>query len=197
MNNSETEQKIKEAARKVFRSKGFDAARTRDIAEMAGVNLALINYYYKTKEALFEEILEESLSNFRDVISNVLNDETSSVQEKITKITDSYFEKFFHEPDLPLFIFQGVQNDREFLVKKINPELLIHNSFFEKQLMEQGRKREDVEQIFLNMVSLIIFPFIGNSVFKNVCCIDSNEYQQLLKMRKKKIPKWIMTMFNL
>ena len=52
MSNSFAEQKIKDAARKVFQAKGYDAARTRDIAEEAGVNLALINYYYRSKESL-------------------------------------------------------------------------------------------------------------------------------------------------
>ena len=60
----DTEQKIKEAAKKVFQQKGFAGTRTRDIAEEAGINLALLNYYFRSKKKLYEIIMLESLREF-------------------------------------------------------------------------------------------------------------------------------------
>ena len=57
--NLSTEEKIKAAARKVFMEKGYGASRTRDIAEEAGINLALLNYYFRSKEKLFNEIIQK------------------------------------------------------------------------------------------------------------------------------------------
>ncbi len=59
--NASTEEKIKEAARRVFTQKGYAATRTRDIAEESGLNLALINYYFRSKEKLFDIIMLEHL----------------------------------------------------------------------------------------------------------------------------------------
>ncbi|MBO7054495.1 MAG: TetR/AcrR family transcriptional regulator, partial [Bacteroidales bacterium] len=109
MSNSFAEQKIKDAARKVFQAKGYDAARTRDIAEEAGVNLALINYYYRSKESLFEEIMGDSILSFRNAIIGITNDSNTSVREKIETLTNNYFSIFMQEPDLPMFMFLETQ----------------------------------------------------------------------------------------
>ena len=174
MSNSFAEQKIKDAARKVFQAKGYDAARTRDIAEEAGVNLALINYYYRSKD-----------------------DSNTSVREKIETLTNNYFSIFMQEPDLPIFIFLETQKNPDFILQKLNPTNIIKNSFFDKQLKDLGKTSQDVDQIFINLMSLIVFPFIGNVIIKNVCKVDYDGYVALLNHRKKEIPNWIYAMFNL
>lgn len=197
MNNSFTEQKIKDAARKVFQAKGYDAARTRDIAEEAGVNLALINYYYRSKESLFEEIMGDSILSFRNAIIGITNDSNTSVREKIETLTNNYFSIFMQEPDLPIFIFLETQKNSDFILQKLNPTNIIKNSFFDKQLKDLGKTSQDVDQIFINLMSLIVFPFIGNVIIKNVCKVDYDGYVALLNHRKKEIPNWIYAMFNL
>ncbi|MBS1688702.1 MAG: TetR/AcrR family transcriptional regulator, partial [Bacteroidetes bacterium] len=81
--NSSTEEKIKEAARKVFLQKGYAATRTRDIAEEAGYNLALLNYYFRSKEKLFDIIMVETMQNFLHSVKEILRDEQTSLQEKL------------------------------------------------------------------------------------------------------------------
>jgi len=197
MSNSFAEQKIKDAARKVFQAKGYDAARTRDIAEEAGVNLALINYYYRSKESLFEEIMDDSILSFRNAIIGITNDSNTSVREKIETLTNNYFSIFMQEPDLPIFIFLETQKNPDFILQKMNPTDIIKNSFFDKQLKDLGKTSQDVDQIFINLMSLIVFPFIGNVIIKNVCNVDCDGYGALLNHRKKEIPNWIYAMFNL
>ena len=101
------------------------------------------------------------------------------------------------EPDLPIFIFLETQKNPNFILQKLNPTNIIKNSFFDKQLKDLGKTSQDVDQIFINLMSLIVFPFIGNVIIKNVCKVDYDGYVALLNHRKKEIPNWIYTMFNL
>src|ERR1700755_1986938 len=101
--DSSTEEKIKEAARVVFIKKGFAATRTRDIAEEAGINLALLNYYFRSKEKLFHVIMAETLKGFVQNIAMVLNDEKSSLEEKIQQLANSYIDMIIEEPEIPTF----------------------------------------------------------------------------------------------
>src|SRR5271154_299968 len=80
------EEKIKEAARNVFTRKGFAATRTRDIAEEAGINLALLNYYFRSKEKLFEIVMLENFGQFLNGVQTLLNQKESSLEEKIDAI---------------------------------------------------------------------------------------------------------------
>src|SRR5689334_23935314 len=88
--DSSTEEKIMEAARTVFLRKGYAATRTRDIAEEAGINLALLNYYFRSKEKLFSLVMQEKFQKFFGVIFPILNEPTTSLEEKVERLVDSY-----------------------------------------------------------------------------------------------------------
>ena len=77
--DSNTETKIKAAARSVFHKKGFAGTRTRDIAKEANLNLALLNYYFKSKQKLFELIMLETLKEFNQAMGEVLNNEITTL----------------------------------------------------------------------------------------------------------------------
>src|SRR5687768_3368256 len=85
-----TEEKIKAAALKLFTKKGFAATRTRDISEEAGINLALLNYYYRSKERLFELVMTEILQNFFRGLTQIFNDESTSLDEKVSIFVKNY-----------------------------------------------------------------------------------------------------------
>ena len=152
---------------------------------------------YRSKESLFEEIMGDSILSFRNAITGITNDSNTSVREKIETLTSNYFSIFMQEPDLPMFMFLETQKNPDFILQKLNPSNIIKNSFFEKQLKDLGKTSQDVDQIFINLMSLIVFPFIGNVIIKNVCKVDYNGYVALLNHRKKEIPNWIYAMFNL
>jgi len=98
-----TEEKIKAAARKVFLRKGFSATRTRDIAEEAGINLALLNYYYRSKEKLFDIVMMDNFRQFIRGISINLTDGSTPLPEKVRTIATAYIDFLIGNPDLPLF----------------------------------------------------------------------------------------------
>ena len=81
--DASTEQKIKLAAKTIFHKKGYAATRTRDIAEASGINLALLNYYFRSKEKLFQLIMIETMQQFIASLSGAFNDPNSTLSEKI------------------------------------------------------------------------------------------------------------------
>src|ERR1044071_9731716 len=99
-----TEEKIKAAARKVFMQKGYGASRTRDIAEAAGINLALLNYYFRSKEKLFHEIMLERVQKLFGTIAPILMDDSTSLEKKIQLMAPKYIDLLTENPDLPMFV---------------------------------------------------------------------------------------------
>src|SRR3954470_20139228 len=90
--DTNTEEKIKRAARVVFHKKGFAAARTRDIAEEADINLALLNYYFRSKEKLFQLIMVETLAEFNLAMGAVFNDHSTTLEEKIILVSEKFID---------------------------------------------------------------------------------------------------------
>ena len=131
-----TEEKIKNAARTVFHKKGFSAARTRDIADEAGINLALLNYYFRSKEILFNIVMLETFQSFFALIFQIFNDPDSSFEEKIEKFASYYIDLIFQEPEIPLFIMTEIRNNPVELMQKIGIVKAVFHSVFAKQFNE-------------------------------------------------------------
>jgi AcrR family transcriptional regulator len=96
-----TEDKILLAASKVFTEKGFSGTRTRDIAEEAGINLALLNYYFRTKERLFEQVMKVKIILLFGQIIPIVTNEKTTLEEKIDLASAKYFEILSKNPNLP------------------------------------------------------------------------------------------------
>ena len=105
-----TEDKILLAASKVFTEKGFSGARTRDIAEEAGINLALLNYYFRTKEKLFEQVMKVKIVLLFGQIIPIVTNEKTSLDEKIDLASIKYFDILTKNPNLPIFVLSEFFN---------------------------------------------------------------------------------------
>lgn len=191
-----TEEKIKEAARKVFIHKGFSGARTRDIAEEAGINLALLNYYFRSKENLFGIIMLESLQSFVESIKSVINNHETSIEEKIENIVGNYIAMLSIQPDLPVFIINEIKTNPEGLVEKIKLNETFKSSYLLFQIQEGISQGKFVQihpiHIILNILSLTIFPFIAKPLVSKVLSVEDSEFIEFMNQRKKLIPEWIM-----
>lgn len=185
-----TEEKIKDAARKVFMQKGYSATRTRDIAEEAGINLALLNYYFRSKEKLFELVMIEKMQKFFSAMAFILFDTENSLTVKVEKIVANYVDMLLENPDIPIFVLSEIRsNPAKFL--SIAPVAdLIHNSHFMLQLRE---KRPDINPLhfIFNIMGMTVFPFIGGPVFKAMGALNDESFAQLMEERKKLVPLWV------
>lgn len=186
-----TEEKIKIAAKKVFYEKGFAATRTRDIAAEADLNLALLNYYFRSKKKLFDVIMMETLSNFFQMITILLNDTNTTFETKIELAVSKYIDLLIAEPNIPFFLLGESRNSNaETLMKIPMDKNFPFNTVFFQQYKEKTQ-REDVTQFGLNLASLIIFPFM----MKNSLTIrrghSNKDFENMMLDRKKLIPVWI------
>jgi AcrR family transcriptional regulator len=195
-----TEEKIKNAARIMFHKKGYAGTRTRDIADEAGINLALLNYYFRSKEKLFGIIMLESLESFRITMMAVINDENTSLEKKIETIVSNYIDLLIHQPEIPLFILSELRSNPEMLISKMNPKKVLQNSSFSKQFKEKAAagKITDINPVhfIINLISMIVFPFIGSPILKNATNMPQQEFNSLMLERKVLIPKWIKLMLK-
>lgn len=190
-----TEEKIKEAARVVFYKKGYAATRTRDIAEEAGINLALLNYYFRSKEKLFDMIMLETVTSFMHTMATILNNEKSTLEKKVELVASHYIDFISKEPNIPIFMLSEIRNNAGGLLEKLPIKQIVMNSAFFKQHQEAVAKGKITEpnplHFLMNLLGLVIFPFIVQPLLQGIGGLNDTQYNKLMQERKKLIPVWI------
>ncbi len=189
-----TEEKIKEAASIVFTKKGYGNARTRDIAEEAGINLALLNYYFRSKEKLFQIIMAERIDKLFGVLGPILNDAATTLEEKLEKITENYINMLLEHPDLPIFVLSEIRNNPEQLANRFQARKHLTESVFIKQLVA---RRSDINpfHFLMNLLGMNLFPFVAKPVLQPLVG-NEDAYRQLMEQRKKLVPAWMKLMLD-
>lgn len=190
-----TENKIKEAARKLFTAKGYSAVTTRDIAEEANINVALLNYYFRSKEKLFQLIMEESIQQFMMGIAHLFGQNETDLHVKITRLTEGYIDMLLQFPDLPTFILAEMSRNPMQFTEKMHGRIEPTRQEFIQQIEEKMKKGEfqkmHIVHFFANLMGLIVFPFAAAPMLKRISGLSQEEYLSLMAERKKMIPHWI------
>ena len=190
-----TEEKIRIAAKKVFLQKGYSGTRTRDIAEEAGINLALLNYYFRSKQKLFEEVMLEKIQKLLGSLIPIMNDGSTTLEEKIEKITGHYIDIISDNPDLPIFVISELHKGNfeafpafPFISQVINSSLL-------KQFAE---KRSDLNpvQLMVTLMGLTIFPFLAKPIVLVTGLADEQLFNELMQERKSLVVTWMKSILN-
>ena len=104
---SNTEQSILKSAEKEFLKKGFSGSKTTEIAKEAGVTHAMLHYYFRTKENLFNKVFEEKAKQLADTFLSRV-DESLPFLEKIKCFIEAHFDLLTANPELPLFIYREI-----------------------------------------------------------------------------------------
>ncbi len=191
-----TEQSILEAAKKVFIKKGMAGARMQDIADEAGINKALLHYYFRNKEVLFEMIFMEAAAKLFPKINEVFTSDKPLFQ-KIEDFCDEYITVIIDNPYLPLFVLNEINQDPDYFLKKVwsgkstpQPEKLLAQ--IEKEVRKGTIKRIQPLQLLMNMLSMTIFPFVAKPMLQKNMGVKDDEFNALMEQRKKEIPKFII-----
>jgi AcrR family transcriptional regulator len=196
--NPSTEEKIKVAARIIFHKKGFSGTRTRDIAEEANINLALLNYYFRSKEKLFQLIMMEDVKFFLESVSINFNDAKTSFDEKINRIVSGYIDMLIKQPHIPIFVLSELRSNPDRFITNVGVKEMMMNSVFLKQFLEvaQSGKIKVINPIHLimNLISMTVFPFVTSPVLKNGFGMNDENFNELMNERKTLIPEWIKQM---
>lgn len=190
-----TEQKIKDAARKVFIKKGFAGARMQDIADEAGINKALLHYYYRSKEKLFEVIFDEAFGAIVPAVNAVIAGE-GSVEKKLDAFIEQYITIIEENPHLPLFIIHELSSDPDRFVEKIKNRTELPNiSLLVTQLFDEisnGRMRfYNPFHLIMNILAMCAFPFVAKPMLKAVSGMSEEMWQGLMKDRKEEVKRFV------
>jgi AcrR family transcriptional regulator len=192
------EERIKKAARSIFTRKGFLATTVRDIATEADINVASVNYYFRSKEKLFELVMAETIEHLFSEIEPVFYDNTLSLIEKLEWMSDLFIDHVLKQPDLPFFLVNEVMAGSNKLPMIRNFPALINSSFAVqlRELTTGGKIHYNPFHLILNMGSMMLFPFLSLQQVKNSAHISEEEFMKLMMERKKLIPFWISQMIN-
>ena len=190
-----SEQKIIDAARNIFTKKGYAATKTRDIAEESGINLALLNYYFGSKENLFKIIIKEKFTELLGIMRPVLSDENISLEEKIELLVGNYTNLLIENEDLPIFVLNELKNNEHIFDNVLQEIKLTTQPVIDKQIRERGLNISTPDFV-ANIISLTIFPFIAKPLFISAGLLHRDNYLQFIENRKKQIPEWISTILK-
>jgi len=131
---------ILDVAEKVFSDLGFDGASTRMISGEAGVNMAMLNYYFGSKEGLFLAVFERKISSFRTLLQNIGNDGSMSSWDKLDKCIDNYVDRIIVNNCFQKLINREISiSKRSDLTDKIT-EILMLNVMELKKIFDEGIK---------------------------------------------------------
>lgn len=193
--DSTTEKRILEAARSVFHVKGLAGARMQEIADEAKINKAMLNYYYRSKDKLFEAVFVEAASNFFPKVFQLINSDLP-LFEKIETFIVGYITFLQNNMCIPGFILtelsQHPQRLRDFFREKgIKPP-----AKFLDEIKEAVERKEIIPiepmTLVLNILSLCIFPIVSKPVIETVFDLSEQQYNEMIEARKKLVPQFII-----
>jgi AcrR family transcriptional regulator len=190
-----TEEKILEAAKKVFVLNGLDGTSMQQIADEAKINKSLLHYYYRTKEKLFGKVLRYAFRFVLPQITDILNSDID-VFEKIRKLTAEYIDLLMKNKFIPAFVIHEINRNPDNIFQNmveagVKPEIFIRQ--FENEIRKGTIRPMDPRHLIVNIISLCIFPVVARPLAQRLF-FNNNEkdYQQFLEERKVVVADFII-----
>lgn len=185
--NTQTEQKILEAAEKVFYRKGKAGTSMQDIADEAGITRPSLNYYFRSKDKLFESVFRKEMGKFVPNIVAMMNSDIS-FQEYVPSMTSTIIDTMIENPQIPIFVLQELSSNptrmpEVMMGMGINPQVALKKFGQDEQL---SNLPIDPRQIIINILSLCIFPFAARSMVQTIM-YDDNEEEFIAAMEQRKV----------
>ncbi|MGZ3881886.1 MAG: TetR/AcrR family transcriptional regulator [Flavisolibacter sp.] len=190
-----TEEKILTAARQVFLSRGMDGARMQDIADEAGINKALLHYYFRSKDQLFERIFLEVANAFLPRVFAILGSD-ATLFEKIELFCREYISQVMTTPYVPIFILNEINRQPQEFLKKVfggkKPPVEKLITQIRKEAKAGIIKPVEPLQLLMNTLSLCLFPFLVSPMIQLVTGMNAKQFHAIMENRKKEVPKMII-----
>jgi AcrR family transcriptional regulator len=193
--SEETQKQILDAAKKIFASKGLAGARMQEIADEAGINKALLHYYYRNKEKLFEQVFEEAIHKLLGPVASFMADD-SELFTKIRNLCHHYYAVLIEYPFIPIFVLNeaSVNPDRFLRLMKFEGVMEAKDKTTKQieQSIKEGKIRPiDPRELLWNILSLCIFPIISRPVAGKLLYPDV-EVSEVLKERADKVADFVI-----
>lgn len=190
-----TEQKIFDAAHEIFTQKGMDGAKMQEIADRAGINKALLHYYYRTKEKLYEAVVRVIISKALPAIWQVIESDLP-LEEKIKRFVETYIGIISRNPFIPLFIISEINKHPERFINAVLPKDLPKPDVFFRQVEAEiaaGHIRPIKPQhLIVNVISMCVFPFVGKPMMRILLGMSAGEMRLFLDERKEEVTRFVL-----
>jgi len=189
-----TELKIIDAARKVFILKGMDGARMQEIADEAGINKALLHYYFRSKTKLFDRVFMEIFDEIAEVISKIV-DESDNLEELIENFVENYISLVRSKPFVPDFVLHELNRNPQIIVRQI--QLKGINLFKFMQIIDEAVQQKTIRMVnpihlIVNILALTIFPFVAKPIIQGFMFGgDEDLYEQFIDQRSEQVISFI------
>ncbi len=193
---NETQIKIMEAAMAEFLEKGFSGARMQNIADNAGMNKALLHYYYRNKESLFKQVFLDVLIDMFSMLTDIIETEID-FESKLNKLVKSYMNYLIEHRQFPLFLLNEIYRNPE-IVDQVLRESDVTETWdkFYNELCQSQKNGDVIElnpaHIIVTIVSLVVFPVAASNVITRFADISQSEYYEFLQERIDIIPEFLI-----
>jgi len=193
--DSSTEEKIKDAARRVFMAKGFDGCSSREIANEAGMNVALVNYYFRSKSQLFQLIFQAALEDFMLSLMHVF-ETTMPLESKVRIFIEREFDFLARHPEMPVFIMSEIRREDNCTIQDMHLiDRIASTGVFEEAMkaQEEGRMRKvDLISVMILMMGNCQFPFLARPLISGIHGLTEEQYDQQLMLHKQYVTEMMM-----
>lgn len=172
LKDKNTESVILDAAKKVFMEKGLYGARMQDIANEAGINKALLHYYFRNKERLFDEVFGGALTRYFENM-DIISDESMSIMDRVLTYSDRFVRFLSEYPQMSIFLIKEISSNQELFqikvkgIKKNQKHSLL--SILQKGIENKEIPEIDTVVFLINLHSLCAYPFVASPIFQVIC----------------------------
>jgi AcrR family transcriptional regulator len=185
--------RILAAARTIFHRAGFDGARTQDIADAAGINKALLHYYFRTKGQLFDAVFEDAFRTHFEPVFRMMSAADTSLDTKIHRFAEAYIDTLLEHPYLPGFVIHELNRNPDRLVDLAMGAGREGLSAVFDQLragMASGIYRTaDPRQVMVSLMGMVLYPFVARPILSALMQLDERAYREFVLHRKVEIPR--------
>lgn len=192
--DTSTEERILDAARQVFIEHGLAGARMQEIADKAGINKALLHYYFRNKEKLFETVFIETMQAFLPRINSIFSSDLE-LFEKIEAFCGEYIDKILENPFIPLFVLHEMNKQPDEFVKNMwggkKPNIKILVGQIEEAVHKKQIRPIHPAHLMMNIMGMCVFPFVGRPLVQLIMNVNDRQFTQMMQERKKLIPEFV------
>lgn len=192
-----TEEKILKAAEEVFLRDGYSGSRMQNIADSAGINKAMLHYYFRSKDKLFEHIFDKKVSIMFPQMENLFETKDNFI-DIISTFIEKYLELLIENPFLPLFVVSTINkvDNKEFIEKLPTKFIakLIERYYTDLQL---NKVRElNPFQFVISVFSMCAFPFMAKPMILKATNANNEVFAALMKSRASEIQLYVRLILN-
>lgn len=194
--DSQSRERILAAAHRVFLRTGTAKARTIDIAEEAGVNKALLHYYFSTKAKLADAVFSASVAQLIPRIFAILGDPGTSLEHKVREVVREQIEFHSSRPYLAAYVVSEMHTEPERLVPMLaapgHPPLDALAAQLDAAAAAGSIRPISADSFVVNLIGLVVFPFIARPMLDALLGLGAERFPAFLEERKRTLPEFFL-----